>query len=157
MRIRQHVNPKQIHFEKFRGTMPPFDGRLVECEIGCADAQFLFDGVKLMREVAASQHLKSVVTSELHPADAARSDEDLWRELPNRATTVYHPVGTCRMGSDERAVVDPLLRVRGIEGLRVADAAIMPNITGGNTNAPAMMIGERCAELMVQRLQQAAE
>lgn len=121
------------------------------------DAQFLFDGVKLMRELAASQHLKSVVTSELHPADAARSDEDLWRELPNRATTVYHPVGTCRMGSDERAVVDPLLRVRGIEGLRVADAAIMPNITGGNTNAPAMMIGERCAELMVQRLQQAAE
>jgi choline dehydrogenase-like flavoprotein len=122
-----------------------------------SDAQFLFDGVKLMREVAASQHLKSVVTSELHPADAARSDEDLWRELPNRDTTVYHPVGTCRMGSDERAVVDPLLRVRGIEGLRVADAAIMPNITGGNTNAPAMMIGERCAELMVQRLQQAAE
>ena len=61
------------------------------------------------------------------------------------------------MGSDERAVVDPLLRVRGIEGLRVADAAIMPSITGGNTNAPAMMIGERCAEIMVQRLQQAAE
>jgi len=98
-----------------------------------------------------------VITSELHPADAARTDADLWRELPNRATTVYHPVGTCRMGSDERAVVDPLLRVRGIEGLRVADAAIMPSITGGNTNAPAMMVGERCAEIMVQRLQQAAE
>lgn len=122
-----------------------------------SDAQFLFDGVKRMRDVAASKHLVSVITSELHPGAAAHSDEDLWRELPNRATTVYHPVGTCRMGSDERAVVDPLLRVRGIEGLRVADAAIMPSITGGNTNAPAMMIGERCAELMVQRLQQAAE
>jgi choline dehydrogenase len=122
-----------------------------------SDAQFLFDSVKAMRDMAASQHLKAVITSELHPADAARTDADLWRELPNRATTVYHPVGTCRMGSDERAVVDPLLRVRGIEGLRVADAAIMPSITGGNTNAPAMMIGERCAEIMVQRLQQAAE
>jgi choline dehydrogenase-like flavoprotein len=113
------------------------------------DAQFLFDGVKMMREVAASSCLRGVVTGELHPADAAKDDAALRRELPNRVTTVYHPVGTCRMGSDERAVVDPLLRVRGIEGLRVADAAIMPSITGGNTNAPAMMIGQRCAELMI--------
>jgi choline dehydrogenase-like flavoprotein len=120
------------------------------------DAQFLFDGVKLMREVAASAHLQRVVTAELHPAEAARDDASLWRELPNRATTVYHPVGTCRMGSDERAVVDPLLRVRGIEGLRVADASIMPSVTGGNTNAPAMMIGERCAELMLARTQAVA-
>jgi choline dehydrogenase-like flavoprotein len=65
-----------------------------------------------------------------------------------RIHTVYHPVGTCRMGSDERAVVDAQLRVRGIEGLRVADASIMPSVTGGNTNAPAMMIGERCAEIL---------
>ena len=69
--------------------------------------------------------------------------------MPNRATSVYQAVGTCRMGTDERAVVDPALRIRGIDGLRVADASIMPTVTGGNTNAPAMMIGERCAELIL--------
>ena len=63
--------------------------------------------------------------------------------------SVYHGVGTCRMGSDERAVVDPSLRVKGIDGLRVADASVMPSITGGNTNAPAIMIGERAADLIL--------
>ncbi len=87
---------------------------------------------------------------ELHPGPSFTDRAALAREVPNRATTVYHPVGTCRMGSDERAVVDPRLRVRGVEGLRVADASIMPSITGGNTNAPALMIGERAAELIAQ-------
>ena len=113
-----------------------------------ADARFLLDGIKLVRDIMASRLLKDVVKGELHPGDAYPDDAALARELPNRIHTVYHPVGTCRMGTDERAVVDPELRVRGIDGLRVADAAIMPSITGGNTNAPAMMIGERCAELM---------
>ena len=63
---------------------------------------------------------------------------------------MYHPVGTCQMGVDERAVVDPELRVRGVDGLRVADASIMPSVTGGNTNAPAMMIGEHAATLMLR-------
>jgi choline dehydrogenase-like flavoprotein len=72
----------------------------------------------------------------------------LARELPNRATSVYHAVGTCRIGTDGRAVVDPALRVRGVDGLRVADASIIPAIPGGNTNAPAMMIGEHAACLV---------
>jgi choline dehydrogenase-like flavoprotein len=112
-----------------------------------ADAEVLLDGLELVREAMASPLTASDVM-ELHPGPGFGSRAALAKELPNRATTVYHPVGTCRMGSDERAVVDPQLRVRGIEGLRVADAAIMPSITGGNTNAPAMMIGEHCAALI---------
>jgi choline dehydrogenase-like flavoprotein len=112
------------------------------------DARFLLDGIKLVREIMASRLMKGVVTGELHPGSAFSDDASLMRELPRRIHTVYHPVGTCRMGTDERAVVDTDLKVRGVDGLRVADAAIMPSITGGNTNAPAMMIGERCAELI---------
>jgi choline dehydrogenase len=116
------------------------------------DARFLLEGVKVVREVMASKRLASVVTGELLPGPDFRDDAAMARELPNRIHTVYHPVGTCRMGrdSDERAVVDPQLRVRGIAGLRVADAAIMPTITGGNTNAPALMIGEHCAAMMLR-------
>jgi choline dehydrogenase-like flavoprotein len=112
------------------------------------DTRFLIDGMRRVREVMASKHLSKVVTGELHPGPDVRDDADLTRELPDRIHSVYHPVGTCRMGVDENAVVDPQLRVRGIDCLRVADASIMPSITGGNTNAPAMMIGEHCAHLI---------
>ncbi|NEB79401.1 choline dehydrogenase [Streptomyces sp. SID14478] len=118
-----------------------------------ADARFLIEGMKLVREAMAHKRLEEVVTGELHPGRALADDADLARELPQRVHSVYHPVGTCRMGGydDADAVVDPELKVRGVEGLRVADAAVMPSITGGNTNAPAMLIGERCAELMTRQ------
>jgi choline dehydrogenase-like flavoprotein len=89
------------------------------------------------------------VEAEIEPGPAYSAREDLAKEVLNRATTVYHPVGTCRMGVDERAVVDPQLRVRGVDGLRVADASIMPSIVGGNTNAASMMIGEHAARLIL--------
>ena len=114
------------------------------------DRRLLLEGVKLVREIMASRRLGDVVSGELHPGPEYASEAAMAAELPNRIHTVYHPVGTCRMGgeNDERAVVDPMLRVRGVSGLRVADASIMPTVTGGNTNAPSMMIGERCVELL---------
>jgi choline dehydrogenase len=112
------------------------------------DARLLLDGMELIRATMASTIIAGQVSLELSPGPACPDRDALARELPNRATSVYHAVGTCRMGTDERAVVDPALRVRGIDGLRVADASIMPSIPGGNTNAPAMMIGEHCATLM---------
>ena len=113
------------------------------------DARLLLDGIELVREVMANKNIAGDVKAELSPGPSYPDRPALAKELPNRATTVYHPVGSCRMGSDERAVVDPALRVRGIEGLRVADASIMPSITGGNTNAPSMMIGEHAATLIL--------
>jgi choline dehydrogenase-like flavoprotein len=114
------------------------------------DARTLVEGIQLIREAMRQPGIKGAVLKERMPGAEYADDATLLEEIKNRATTVYHPVGSCRMGNDERAVVDPELKVRGIDGLRVADASIMPSITGGNTNAPAMMIGERCAELMLQ-------
>jgi choline dehydrogenase len=113
------------------------------------DSRVLLEGMELIREVMASRIIADGVSLELNPGPGFPDRAALARELPNRATSVYHAVGTCRMGPDEQSVVDPDLRVRGIDGLRVADASIMPSIVGGNTNAPAMMIGEHCASIML--------
>ncbi|HEV2252732.1 MAG TPA: GMC family oxidoreductase N-terminal domain-containing protein [Streptosporangiaceae bacterium] len=112
------------------------------------DTRLLLDGMELVRAVMASKVIAGQVSLELSPGPGYPDRAALAAELPNRATSVYHAVGTCRMGTDDRAVVAPDLKVRGIDGLRVADASIMPAIPGGNTNAPAMMIGEHCASLM---------
>ncbi|HYZ57221.1 MAG TPA: GMC family oxidoreductase N-terminal domain-containing protein [Streptosporangiaceae bacterium] len=113
------------------------------------DSRVLLDGMELIRETMASKIIAGEISLELNPGPGFPDRAALARELPNRATSVYHAVGTCRMGTDEQAVVDPQLRVREIEGLRVADASIMPSIVGGNTNAPAMMIGEHAASIML--------
>lgn len=114
-----------------------------------ADAETLLDGIELVREVMKHPEMGDMITQELHPGEAEYpTREEMRKELPNRVCTVYHPVGTCKMGIGDDAVVDPQLKVRGIEGLRVADAAIIPSITGGNTNVPAIVIGERCASFI---------
>jgi choline dehydrogenase-like flavoprotein len=126
-------------------TSPVIDpGYLTEPD----DARVLLDGIELIRTVMADKLISGQISLELNPGPGFPDRAALASELPNRATSVYHAVGTCRMGTDERAVVDPQLRVRGIESLRVADCSIMPAITGGNTNAPAMMIGEHAAALL---------
>ncbi|MEV6065348.1 FAD-dependent oxidoreductase [Nocardia sp. NPDC052001] len=113
------------------------------------DLDTLVHGMELIREIMAAKSLDGLVDTEIEPGTKYPGRAELAAEVPNRATTVYHPVGTCRMGVDERAVVDPTLRVRGVEGLRVADASIMPSIVGGNTNASTMMIGEHAAALIL--------
>jgi len=112
------------------------------------DMQLLLDAIRKCREICSHPEMAEHLGDELSPGVDRVSDQDLIQEIRLRAGTVYHPVGTCKMGVDEMAVVDPRLRVRGIEGLRVVDASIMPEITGSNTNAPSMMIGERAAALI---------
>lgn len=109
------------------------------------DAKVLAKGFRLARDILRGSKMAKHVQEELAPGGHRQSEQELDYEVRLRAFTVYHPVGTCRMGTDERAVVDPSCKVRGVEGLRVADAAIMPSITGGNTNAPCIAIGERAA------------
>ena len=88
--------------------------------------------------------------TELGPGTALQTDDEIIDWVRRVAETTYHPVGTCRMGSDPLAVVDARLRVHGIAGLRVADASITPTLTSGNTNAPSIMIGERAAALLLE-------
>ncbi|WP_107705766.1 GMC family oxidoreductase [Nocardioides allogilvus] len=114
------------------------------------DLAVLREGLDMIRETMSHPSIARHVKGEYEPGPAYSGDR-LTDEIRNRATTVYHPVGSCRMGVDERAVVDPELKVRGIDGLRVADASIMPTIIRGNTNAPSIMIGEKCAELILQK------
>lgn len=113
-----------------------------------ADLEVLGEGSEMVREIFASPAFKGSIKGETHPGERLRGQE-LRDAILNRATSVYHGVGTCRMGVDDLAVVGPDLKVRGVDGLRVCDASIMPSITGGNTNAPCIMIGEMGARLVL--------
>lgn len=114
------------------------------------DRDTLVAGIEIARRLARTEPLKSAILEEFRPrAEVQGYDEILdWARM--NSTTIYHPTGTCRMGPDAGAVVDPRLRVRGIAGLRVADCSIMPEIVSGNTNAPAMMIGAKLARMVIE-------
>jgi len=121
------------------------------------DLRMMVECAKLSRELFAQAAFDAYRGAPIFPARNDLSDAELVEFIRAKAETVYHPVGTCRMGSDADAVVDPQLRVRGVEGLRVVDASVMPSLIGGNTNAPTMMIAERAADLIRGRsLQQGA-
>lgn len=112
------------------------------------DRQVLLDGMKLIRKVVAQPAFAAHVEEEHLPGPSVAGDAALMAYARKFATTVFHPCGTCKMGDDPKAVVDARLRVRGLTGLRVADASIMPTMTSGNTNAPTIMIGEKASDMI---------
>lgn len=160
--IRHDVDPRPsltvlatLIYPRSRGTLrlasgDPLEAPLIDFRYlsDPADLEVLAEGSEMVREIMGGAAFGGSVKTEIHPG-AQFKGPDLRREILNRATSVYHGVGTCRMGVDEKAVLGPDLKVRGVDGLRVVDASIMPSITGGNTNAPAIMIGEKAADLIL--------
>ncbi|WP_036534638.1 GMC family oxidoreductase, partial [Oceanobacter kriegii] len=145
------LRPKSRGFAKLRSANP-LDSMIFES--GALkeqdDVDTLVRGLKLARKILRAPSLAAMVDHELLPSRQAEiSDAELEQHVRQFAKTVYHPVGTCRMGSDDAAVVDPTLKVNGVSGLRVCDASVMPALVSGNTNAPTIMIGERCAEFIL--------
>jgi choline dehydrogenase len=112
------------------------------------DQRVAIDGMRFTRRIMAARALARFAPEEWRPGTAVQSDSDLLHAARDLGTTIFHPVGTCRMGADPLAVVDDRLRVHGVAGLRVVDASVMPRITSGNTNAPTVMIAEKGAELI---------
>jgi choline dehydrogenase-like flavoprotein len=110
------------------------------------DLDLTIKGAKITREILEGPALSAYRQSEMFGVHDGMSDEEWARHIRERADTIYHPVGTCKMGIDDLAVVDPSLKVHGLEGLRVVDASIMPTLIGGNTNAPTIMIAEKIAD-----------
>ena len=117
-----------------------------------ADRKVAADAIKLTRKIVSSPAMKKFEPEEFKPGIEFASDDDLAREAGNIGTTIFHPVGTCKMGpsSDNMAVVDERLKVHGIRGLRVVDASVMPTITSGNTNSPTLMIAEKASEMILE-------
>jgi choline dehydrogenase len=114
-----------------------------------ADRAALMAGLRMCADIAKSPALNGIIGKVARPLGATDlDDETLERALNSLSHTLYHPVGTCRMGSDDASVVDPELRVRGVDGLRVADASVMPTIIRGHTHAPSVLIGEKAADLI---------
>jgi len=113
------------------------------------DRKVVVAGLKMLREIYAQPAFRDLVAAEVLPGPEARTDQDLLAFARQKGGTVFHVAGSCRMGNDERAVVDPTLRVRGVEKLRVVDASVMPEMVSTNTNAAAIMIGEKGADMII--------
>jgi choline dehydrogenase-like flavoprotein len=143
------ISPRSRGRLRLRSADPSAKPHLVGNHLGDPeDMAAMVHAFKRLREISESEPLSQVRGEELVPGDGVRTDADIEAFLRRETELLYHPSGTCRMGSDDEAVVDPQLRVRGVKGLRVADASVMPVITGGNTNAPTIMIGEKAAEMI---------
>jgi len=115
------------------------------------DVQEMLEGVRYLRKLARTPSLSAIIEEELEPGVAVQTTDDLLEDVRRRASSVFHPVSTCKMGTEEDgAVVDHRLKVHGLQQLRVIDASIFPTLTSGNTNAPAIMVGEKGADLVLE-------
>jgi choline dehydrogenase-like flavoprotein len=115
-----------------------------------ADRTANVEGLKVSRRILQAPALRPYVMEEVDPGAKVSTDEELLNYCRARGSTIYHPTSTCRMGSDPLAVVDQRLRVRGLEGLRVVDGSIMPDLVSGNTNAAIIMIAEKASDMILQ-------
>ena len=127
---------------------PALDPRYFASDPDGSDIATLTAGIRLNRRIAAQSPLRELITQEITPSAEAQTDAAIAEFIRAHCTTLYHPTSTCRMGTDDLAVVDPRLHVRGLEGLRVADASVFPSMVSGNTNAPTIMVAERAAEFI---------
>lgn len=150
MAVMNGSKPKSLGTVKIRSSdpsvAPAIDANYFD---NADDIRVLREGIRLTRQIIAQKPYDDFRGTEYAPGAHVTSDADLDDYIRENANTLYHPVGTCKMGSDAMAVVDTSLRVHGIEGLRVVDASIMPDIPSGNTNFPAMMIAEKAADLIL--------
>jgi choline dehydrogenase len=128
----------------------PFDDPVIDPRYltGERDMEVLVEGIKQARDIAAASPLDSYRGEEVWPGEDVQTDAEIREHVRETCHTVYHPVGTCKMGDDDMAVVDDSLRVHGVDGLRVVDASVMPTLVGGNTNAPTIAIAEKAADLI---------
>jgi choline dehydrogenase len=145
------LRPRSRGFVRLRSS-DPYDRLSIQPNYlaQAADLDTLLCGIRRIREILAAEPMRSLVECELEPGAACADDAALAAYVRAHAATVFHPVGTCKMGVDALAVVDARLRVRGIKGLRVADASVMPVIPSGNTMAPTIMIGEKAAHMVLE-------
>lgn len=128
-------------------THPVITPNYLSTDLDCKTA---VESLRFTRGIMQSDAMKDHISEEMLPDPKATSDEEVLDQARNIANTIYHPTSTCRMGADDNAVLDPRLRVKGVDGLRVVDASIMPEIVSGNTNAPTIMIAERASDFILE-------
>lgn len=147
----QHVRPESrgsVTLTSASPTdLPAIEANYLDSEY---DQRAMVEGFKRIRQIFQQKPVAGIRGVEIRPGDAVQSDEEILKHIRKEATTGYHPVGTCKMGTDPLAVVDPALRVCGCEGLRVVDASVMPDIVAGNTNAATVMIAEKASDLILK-------